>query len=175
MVTLLRCQHECRSSRCLHLGWDDDYNASNFATTPPGNGAWIVKNSWGSQTDLVPGGLVAPDGTTKDANGSNWGVVDENGLHTGYFYLSYYDQGIGTPVSYDFDLRENHDQENALQLDYMPAATAEWVNKNETPIWCANVFTLEKDMRIDEVATRFTMDDEVPLTGFTVTFDIDMD
>ena len=154
------------------VGWDDDYDASNFATTPPGNGAWIVKNSWGSQTDLVPGGLVAPDGTTKDANGSNWGVVDENGLHTGYFYLSYYDQGIGTPVSFDFDLRENHDQENALQLDYMPAATAEWVKKNETPIWCANVFTLEKDMRIDEVATRFTMDDEVPLTGFTVTFDI---
>ena len=32
----------------LIVGWDDDYAASNFATTPPGNGAFIVKNSWGT-------------------------------------------------------------------------------------------------------------------------------
>ena len=154
------------------VGWDDDYSASNFNTAPPGNGAWIVKNSYGSQTDVIPGGLVASDGTIKDANCSDWGVVDDNGLHTGYFYLSYYDEGIRDPESFDFDLRENHDQENALQLDYMPAATDEWEHKSKRPIWCANVFTLDKDMRIDEVATRFSMDDEVPLTGFTVTFDI---
>ena len=29
------------------VGWDDDYAASNFSTLPPGNGAWIVKNSYG--------------------------------------------------------------------------------------------------------------------------------
>ena len=154
------------------VGWDDDYPASNFNKTPPGNGAWIVKNSWGSQTDLIPDGLVAPDGTTKDANAGDWGIVDENGLHTGYFYLSYYDLGIGIPESFAFELKENHDQENALQLDYMPASADEWQHKSEKPVSCANVFTLEKDMRIDEVATRFSMDDEVPVTGFTVTFDI---
>ena len=54
----------------------------------------------------------------------------------------------------------------------MPAATTEWIHKNENPVWCANVFTLEKDMRVDEVATRFSMFNEVPVTGFTVTFDI---
>ena len=154
------------------VGWDDDYPASNFNKTPPGNGAWIVKNSWGSQTDLIPDGLVAPDGTTKDANAGDWGIVDENGLHTGYFYLSYYDLGIGIPESFAFELKENHDQENALQLDYMPASADEWQHKSEKPVSCANVFTLEKDMRIDEVATRFSMEDEVPVTGFTVTFDI---
>ena len=154
------------------IGWDDDYDASNFATAPPGNGAWIVKDSYGSQTDIIPGGLVAADGTTKDANGGEWGIVDENGLHKGCFYLSYYDNGIGVPESFDFDLRENHDQENALQLDFMPASADEWTHKSEVPIWCANVFTLEKDMRIDEVATRFSMAADVPLTGFTVTFDI---
>ena len=150
----------------------NDYDASNFSTAPPGNGAWIVKNSYGSQTDMIHGGLVLSDGTTRDANVRDWGIVDENGLHTGYFYISYYDAGIGALESYDFDLRENHDQENALQLDYTPASTDEWVVKDEIPIWCANVFTLDKDMRIDEVATRFAMDKEVPLTGFTVTFDI---
>lgn len=44
------------------VGWDDNYNSSKFNFTPPGNGAFIVRNSWGS----------------------GWG-------DNGYFYMSYYD------------------------------------------------------------------------------------
>ena len=51
------------------VGWDDNYSASNFAQTPPGNGAWLCKNSWG--TDNV----INPNGSPVD----------------GYFWLSYYD------------------------------------------------------------------------------------
>lgn len=47
------------------VGWDDNYSASNFSTNPPGNGAFIAKNQWGT----------------------SWG----NG---GYFYISYYDSGL---------------------------------------------------------------------------------
>ncbi len=30
------------------VGWDDTYPAANFADTPPGDGAWLAKNSWGT-------------------------------------------------------------------------------------------------------------------------------
>ena len=32
------------------VGWDDNYKASNFAYTPPGDGAWLVRNSWTTNT-----------------------------------------------------------------------------------------------------------------------------
>ncbi len=33
------------------IGWDDTYAKENFATTPSRNGAWLVKNSWGTWCD----------------------------------------------------------------------------------------------------------------------------
>lgn len=48
------------------VGWDDQYSRANFATTPPGDGAFIIRNSWGE----------------------GWG-------DGGYFYLSYHDTNCG--------------------------------------------------------------------------------
>ena len=47
------------------IGWDDNFPKENFSTTPEGNGAWICKNSWGT----------------------DWGK-------DGFFYISYYDKTI---------------------------------------------------------------------------------
>ncbi len=48
------------------VGWDDNYSRANFTDVPPGDGAFIMRNSWGT-------------GWAED----------------GYFYISYYDSNIG--------------------------------------------------------------------------------
>lgn len=34
------------------VGWDDNYDKSNFKSTPKNNGAWLMKSSWGSGSPL---------------------------------------------------------------------------------------------------------------------------
>jgi C1A family cysteine protease len=48
------------------VGWDDNYDRNNFLITAPGDGAFIVRNSYGTE------------------------VAD-----AGYFYISYYDEVLG--------------------------------------------------------------------------------
>ncbi len=119
------------------VGWDDGYAAANFKTgengeKPAGDGAWLVKNSFGAQTEEFP-------------NAGDWGIV-EDGENTGYFWLSYYDASVGDLVSFDFDLaRQNSDADLRLdQYDFLPDEGFE-ATPYDDPTSSANVFTAQVD------------------------------
>ena len=138
------------------VGWDDNYPKENFLSgtgangisrTPPANGAWIVKNSWGSETDFVTNKNGRP--VTKGA----WGVKDASGKHTGYFYISYYDKSIRVPESYRFgeDLAGG-DEFVVYEYDFLPATDGFCYMRNSNfRVSAANIFTCNADE--DEMLT----------------------
>ena len=69
------------------VGWDDNYDRTKFPTAAPANGAFLVKNSWGSF----------------------WGA-------SGYFYVSYYDAQIGRDNTV-FTGQETTDYNRVYQYD----------------------------------------------------------
>ena len=99
------------------IGWDDNYPKENFIEgsvrmvmgdgktvtidkQPTANGAWLVKNSWGSAESEFP-----------DRQNAEWGIV-ENGVHTGYFWLSYYDKSLAreSAISYVVEQADEKNQ-----------------------------------------------------------------
>ena len=72
------------------VGWDDTITSDHFIRTdinggvhePEGNGAWLIKNSWGTEYSDMEG----------------------------YFWLSYYDMSIGSEAfAFDVAVEENYD------------------------------------------------------------------
>lgn len=135
------------------VGWDDSIKRTDFIDhtndqygdgavhQPEGDGAFIVKNSWGAQTEEFP-------------NKFEWGIKDENGKATGYFYLSYYDRSIMLPESFRFDVTENQSDSYMIsQYDYMPERyTQGWADNNGLQM--ANIFEAEDDGFITAVACQ---------------------
>ena len=140
-------------SVCI-VGWDDNYSKSNFLSKvqcaidgvpafdkdgkpimkdvpqPPKDGAWIVKNSWGS-VDTISDGL----------NRNNWG---KDG--SGYFYLSYYDMSLNKVEAFDFDVHNTIKGELGKyaidEYDLMPNENPHNIETN-FPVAEGNVFAAE--------------------------------
>ncbi len=126
------------------IGWDDNYPKENFLAEhqPPEDGAWLVRNSWGSGEEEFP-----------DCGEMNWGiqvqkkdengepVFDENGdpvlVGSGYFWLSYHDQSLSNPESFVYE--DAVAPEYIDQYDYLPIGDV-MCRKYDNPAKMANVF-----------------------------------
>lgn len=65
------------------VGWDDAYPATNFVENPGVNGAWLVKNSWGEETQKL--------------------------AQNGYFWISYADPTLMGAYVFDCESPNNYD------------------------------------------------------------------
>ncbi|MFH1478065.1 MAG: lectin like domain-containing protein [Verrucomicrobiota bacterium] len=77
------------------IGWDDAFSRFNFKTTPAGDGAFLIKNSWDT----------------------SWG--DE-----GYFWISYYDAHIGNDNCLFLNAESTANYESVYQYDTLGMCTA---------------------------------------------------
>jgi len=144
------------------VGYDDNYPKENFTrkvngeivegSTPPADGAFIVKNSWGALTEedkatVTYNKFGSP--VYQNPNASSWGIED-----TGYFYLSYYDHSILRAYSYEFYsikdtkyLEMNYDQYDLLQGNMYDN------NESDTERKMANIFDAEEDEYLVQIST----------------------
>lgn len=133
------------------VGWDDTIKSTDFKDhstfsegdgkphQPQGDGAFIVKNSWGAANRDFPD--IGTFGNTV------------SGKNDGYFYLSYYDPTIICPESFEYIPTENEEPYNIDQYDYMPSEkTYGWLA--DTGLMMSNIFTAEKDEYVDSLSCQ---------------------
>ncbi len=104
-------------------GWDDNYPASRFLKPPPGDGAFLAKNSFGP----------------------SWG-------DGGYFWISYYDRMLAKAASWVFETAQpvtNYTR----QYQYDPLGWVDSWGFNSTTGWFKNVFTAAANEDLKAVST----------------------
>ncbi|MBE6486981.1 MAG: hypothetical protein E7Z85_09105, partial [Methanosphaera stadtmanae] len=131
------------------VGWDDNYSKTNFSPNAPGDGAFIIKNSWGTSSG-----------------------------DQGYHYVSYYDSTIGSLCKYNDStneqlnyvvLMENNDNyTNIYQYDTV-------VNSLETLsnfVAYKNIYTATKNENIAAFGSYFLQKSnyqlEIKVNGNTI-------
>ncbi len=131
------------------IGWNDNFPASSFSTRAPGNGAWLCKNSWGSETDCY----TDADGVTYAK--STFGIKDKDGKATGLFWISYYDHSIAGVQSFAYtNAIASEAGFTSYLYDFMPAYSGTHVGYYDNEASCANVFTASGNELLKGISVR---------------------
>ena len=104
------------------VGWDDSFDKSKFPSAPPDNGAFIIKNSWGTSFG-----------------------------EAGYFYISYYDSKVGMNENSVFQNAEATTN-YARVYQYDPLGWVTDLGYGATTAWGANVFTAAAAEQVSAVS-----------------------
>jgi C1A family cysteine protease len=108
----------------LVVGWDDNFAASNFTIAPPGNGAFLVKNSWGPA----------------------WGPEG------GFFWVSYYDTKFACTSAVGVFNGVEPVSNHAAIYQYDPLGWTTTIGTGSSPTyWGANVFNAQSTDSITAV------------------------
>ena len=112
------------------VGWDDSVKVSGA----PAPGAWIVRNSWGS----------------------NWLGGASYANHDGYFYVSYYDKVFARPgdyASYTFILNDTKHFDKNYQYDI--SGVTDYFYLHQNTLWYKNAFNATDNEFLAAVSTYF--------------------
>ena len=105
------------------IGWDDNYSKLNFSSNPPGNGAFLVRNSWGS----------------------GWG-------DDGCFYISYYDVSLDNFTAFVDGAKLGLPAFDKV-YSYDPLGEVSNLGYWNNEAWGSNIFSAEDDGMLGAAGT----------------------
>jgi C1A family cysteine protease len=97
------------------VGWNDSFDRNSFPQVPPGDGAFIAKNSWSD----------------------TWG-------EDGYFYISYYDTKLGYNENAIFTAESQNNYDHVYQYDPLGWIVSKEY-EGSLVAWGSNVFSSERN------------------------------